>query len=142
YDLRRGALDPGVIVDKTRGETVMQGIRLDAVPSASGEWLFSLYIDGNNHPFVHALNLAQGWALCLDLPTGPHDFEPQLLWSLATWPVSSIALSPDGARLYADRGAIAGLDASTGRQLTELAGITNAGAIQQVDSQTTPTTHH
>lgn len=45
----------------------MEGLALDRLASTDGRTVFTLY-DGPSHPFVHALNIAEGWALCYDLP--------------------------------------------------------------------------
>jgi hypothetical protein len=45
----------------------MEGLPLDRVVSPDGHIVFTLY-DGPQHPFVHGLNVADGWALCFDLP--------------------------------------------------------------------------
>ena len=45
----------------------MEGLPLDRVASFDGRTVYTLY-DGPSHPFIHALNIAEGWALCYDLP--------------------------------------------------------------------------
>ncbi len=45
----------------------MEGLPLDRVASLDGRTVYTLY-DGPFHPFIHALNTAEGWALCYDLP--------------------------------------------------------------------------
>jgi hypothetical protein len=100
YDLAKGALDAGAIADKTQLE-VMNGMRVAAVASPGGEWLYSLYIGGSDGAFIHALNMSQHFAVCIDLPgrsAADGDFERQLLWSLA--------ITPDGRTLYAANGAL------------------------------------
>ncbi len=97
YDLTTQALEPGPIVDKTNSEAIMGGLRQTSVASPSGEWLFSLYLNDRTGPFVHALNLANHVAICLDLPTARlQDIDAQLAWSLV--------LAPDGRKLYAANG--------------------------------------
>ena len=98
YDLTKGGMDPQVVADKTDTE-IMSGLRRTAIPSRDGEWLFSLYVRDSSGPFIHALNLKQRFAVCIDLPEqGKEDFEKQLLWSLA--------MGPDGKTLYAANGAL------------------------------------
>jgi hypothetical protein len=70
YDLAAGRLEQGVIADKRSGWTAMQGEPLTRATSGDGTWAYTLY--GNDtKPFVHALNTAQGYAVCIDLPLGP-----------------------------------------------------------------------
>lgn len=96
YNLAQSTLQPGAIADKT-GTDVMSGTRRAAVPSRYGHWLFSLYLNTRSGPFIHALNLTDGYAVCIDLPvTGTEKTAPSALWSLA--------LAPDGTTLYAANG--------------------------------------
>jgi DNA-binding beta-propeller fold protein YncE len=98
YDLATRALEPGAIVDKTNTE-VMSGDRHAAVFSPDGNWVYTLYRNDVSGPFIHALNLSEHFAVCVDLPTtGKGDFEKQLLWSLA--------MTKDGQTLYAANGAL------------------------------------
>jgi hypothetical protein len=99
YDLTTMGLDPGPITDKSNAEPIMAGLRQTSVVSADGQWLYSLYLNNVSGPFVHALNLANHFALCLDLPSdGKDDVEKQMLWTLA--------MSPDGRNLYAANGVL------------------------------------
>jgi hypothetical protein len=99
YDLTAKQLDPGPIADKSNVEPIMAGLRQTSVASADGEWLYSLYLNNVSGPFVHALNLDDRFALCLDLPAGSKDeVEKQMLWTLA--------MSPDGRKLYAANGGL------------------------------------
>jgi hypothetical protein len=96
YDLRQGALDPQVVVAKGESE-VMSGVRQAAVASKDGQWLFSLYLNHQHGPFIHALNLSNRFALCIDLPAdGKADATRQRFWSLA--------LDGSGEQLYAVNG--------------------------------------
>jgi DNA-binding beta-propeller fold protein YncE len=99
FDLRVGALLPGVVVDKTTATEIMRGTRSTTVVSPNGQWDYSLYLRETGGPFIHALNLTDRYAVCIFLPkTGPDDWEQQLLWSLA--------LTKDGRTLYAANGAL------------------------------------
>jgi hypothetical protein len=70
YDVRTGRLQRGVIADKRSGWTAMEGEPLARATSDDGTWVYTLY--GNDtRPFVHALNTAQGYAVCVDLPLDP-----------------------------------------------------------------------
>lgn len=98
YDLGARQLDPNVIVAKGESE-VMNGVRQAAVASRDGAWLYSLYLNPEHGPFIHALNLNMPIAFCLDLPKSAlADQARQARWSLV--------LSADGRRLYAANGAI------------------------------------
>ena len=98
YDLAQGKLAPGPIADKTDTE-VMNGYRQSSVASPDGKWLYSLYLRGSQGPFIHALNLADRFAVCIDLPSEWGTMgEQELLWSLA--------MTPDGKTLYAVNAAL------------------------------------
>lgn len=51
-----------------REEGPMRGRPVDRVTSRDGQTIYTLY-DGPEHPFVHALNIVSGGALCYDLPS-------------------------------------------------------------------------
>ena len=51
-------------------EGPMEGLPMDRVVTADGVTVFTLY-DGPSFPFVHALNVANGGALCYELTGGP-----------------------------------------------------------------------
>ena len=95
YSMSAGALDPQFVVDKNEGADAMSGLKLSGVASRDGQWLFSVYARAHQGAFVHVLNLDGSFAFCLDLPgTGYADGSSSSLdWSLA--------LSPDGTKLYA-----------------------------------------
>src|SRR5262249_45534670 len=100
FDLASMTLDPQVVVNK--GEppgSAVGGMRLAAIPSRDGTWLYSLYVGESSGPFIHALNLADRIAVCIDLPkTNKEDLEHGLLWSMA--------VTPDGSTAYAVNGAL------------------------------------
>lgn len=110
YNLTTKSLEPGAIADKSNTEPIMAGLRQTSVASADGQWLYSLYLNNETGPFIHALNLDNHFALCLDLPAANKaDVEKQMLWTLA--------MSPDGWKLYAANGAlglVAQLDPANG----------------------------
>jgi hypothetical protein len=66
YDLARGELEPGAVVDKAEPDEPMEGQPVARAVPASGPWVYTLYRKPEG-PFVHALN-TEGFALCLDLP--------------------------------------------------------------------------
>lgn len=93
YDVALGALDPRVIVDKREiASASMTGTRISGVFAPDGGWQYSLYINEKTGPFIHALNLDQTFAWCIDLPSGGTRDE-QMMWSLA--------IVKDGRELFA-----------------------------------------
>ncbi len=85
------------------------------VGTSSGEFLLTIYSrqpsheDGRIHPdhghgFIHALSLADGWAVCVDLPPGFGQGEPR---------AAAITVDPDDSRFYvvdATAGAVVAYD--------------------------------
>jgi hypothetical protein len=100
YDLSQGLLDPNVIVEKGEEDEPMSGVRQTAVASKQGDWLYSLYLDAEHGPFIHALPINDPqFAFCIDLPTdAKDDLAKQSRWSLL--------LSADKRTLYAANGAL------------------------------------
>ena len=81
-DTATGTLRDGVVVDKQNLNEPMAGYPVDQVRQQNG-FVFTLY-RGPEHPFIHALSSADGWALCIDLPgAGVADAEAALDWGLA-----------------------------------------------------------
>lgn len=68
YDLARGQLLPGAIVDPKEADEPMVGSPATRATSASGAWVYTLYVRGDAPPFIHALNAASRKAVCVDLP--------------------------------------------------------------------------
>jgi len=99
YHVSAGYLDPTVVIDKFDPTEPMTGRRLDTVASTDGQWQFTVYARANKGAFIHALMLGSPISLCLDLPGSGWNSDP----SVFRW---SLALSPDGTRLYATNGAL------------------------------------
>jgi hypothetical protein len=98
YNVPAGHLESYIVVDKSDPSESMTGIRLSGVPSPDGQWLYSVYARPHQGAFIHALNLNQPYAFCLELPgSGYESSADELQWSLA--------LSADGSRLFATNGA-------------------------------------
>lgn len=94
YDLRAGALDPRIVIDKREAASAaMSGVRIAGVFSPDGGWQFSLYDSASTGAFIHALNLTGNFAWCIDLPGPKSDRAAQRQWGLAA--------APDGRTLYA-----------------------------------------
>ena len=88
-DLGSGRLAPTRLADP---DEKMIGLPSTAVATRDGRWLFTLYWQGEGEEnFIHALDLRNGVAHCVDLPLDG-DYFP-----LAT---SALALSPDEQTLY------------------------------------------
>ena len=102
YYTAPGALDPQVVVAKGEDQ-VMAGTHHTSIAAPNGAWRYSLYMNNQYGPFIHALGLDDHIAICIDLPkTGKDDEEKQLSWSMA--------LSKDRTRLYAVNGALGRFD--------------------------------
>lgn len=99
YNVGAGYLDPYVVVDKFDPNEPMTGQRLATVASTDGQWQYTVYARANKGAFIHALMMEGQISLCLELPGAGWTSDPSVFgWSLA--------LSPDGARLYATNGAL------------------------------------
>lgn len=67
FDVDRGRLAPGAIVDRRNPGEEMRGNPLTRATSRDGRWAYTLY-DGDGHaPFIHALDTAGRRAFCVDL---------------------------------------------------------------------------
>ena len=94
YDLAAGQLLRGSLGRK--GEVIqMQGLAGQVVASPDGRWLLTLYVNTQtNTAFVHALNLIERIAICINMPPCT-DCAPE---ALKRW---SLALASDGQTLFA-----------------------------------------
>jgi DNA-binding beta-propeller fold protein YncE len=99
YEVAAGQLGSYTVIDKGGNGTPepMSGVRLSGVFSPDGQWLYSVYARQGSGAFVHALNLSQPFAFCLDLPDSGSPADA-FHWSLA--------LTADGKHLYAANGAM------------------------------------
>jgi hypothetical protein len=68
YDLARGKLLPGSIVDRREPAEKMQGSPVTRTNSSDGVWAYTLYARGEAKAFVHALDTRHARAFCVDLP--------------------------------------------------------------------------
>jgi hypothetical protein len=68
YDLRAGKLLPGVIADKRQADWLMAGYPVSRATSTGGRWVYTLYQQPDNYPFVHALDTVNRTAVCIGLP--------------------------------------------------------------------------
>jgi hypothetical protein len=98
YDLGQGLLDPEPVAAKGEDQ-VMAGTHHTSVAAPNGVWRYSLYMNNTYGPFIHALNMHDQFAICIDLPKEHmEDAGRQMFWSLA--------ISPNGQKLYAANGAL------------------------------------
>ena len=88
YDLRTDRLLPKPIVDPNEDPDEMNGYPATRETSADGRWEYTLY-QGNEHPFVHALDTRERRAVCIDLD----DVHESDLYRL------DMELSPSGEQL-------------------------------------------
>ena len=85
-------LDDLVITDKRNIGESMAGAPVTQLRRDDG-MVMTLYV-GADHPFVHALNTKEKWAVCIDLPAnGPSDRDAGDDWGLTQ--------APDGRAIYA-----------------------------------------
>jgi hypothetical protein len=66
YDLRADRMLPGRIVDPSEPDEDMRGFAMTRATGAGGRWAYTLY-DGNEHPFIHALDTVDRRAVCIDM---------------------------------------------------------------------------
>ena len=66
YDLKERRLLPEPIVDPNEEPGEMYGFPITRAVSADGRWAYTLY-DGQEHPFIHALDTVERKAVCIDL---------------------------------------------------------------------------
>ncbi len=66
YDLRERRLLPGAIVDPREPDERMSGLPTTRATSPDGRWEYTLY-QGNEYPFIHALDTERRRAFCIDL---------------------------------------------------------------------------
>jgi hypothetical protein len=65
YDLQTHTLRPGKIADRAQKGWVMQGFPATRTATKNGRWVYTLYMNPNNYPFVHALDTVNGVAHCV-----------------------------------------------------------------------------
>ena len=91
-DVSTGVMRDAVIVDKTHPGETMAGSPVAQVRRPDG-LVLTLY-RGPQHPFIHALNSREAWAVCIDLPAGgTENAAASLDWGLAP--------SVDGSSVFA-----------------------------------------
>jgi hypothetical protein len=68
FDLASSKLLPGVIADRRQKGWLMNGYPAARATGRDGRWVFTLYANPNNYPFVHALDSVSRRAVCIGLP--------------------------------------------------------------------------
>jgi hypothetical protein len=66
YDMRAHRLLPDRIVDPSEPDEDMSGLPMTRARGMGGRWAYTLY-DGNEHPFIHALDTVRRSAVCIDM---------------------------------------------------------------------------
>jgi len=102
YDLAAGRLVPGAIIDPREPDEQMRGYPLTRAASADGRWAYTLYDGAGAHPFIHALDTANGTAACIDLDALAGSPDLGAL-RLAVGGETVTLNSPDGPVLAVDR---------------------------------------
>ncbi|HKC78434.1 MAG TPA: hypothetical protein VKB70_08630 [Gaiellaceae bacterium] len=80
YDLASNTLQPAALKDP-RESALIQGIPFARASSASGRYLFTLYVGSDGGAMIHELDTVAGKAHCIDLP-GNGDFSAAITWAL------------------------------------------------------------
>jgi hypothetical protein len=68
YDVVAGSLVKRVIADKRQRDWNMSGYPVARAASANGHWVYTLYSNPDNYPFVHALDTVGRTAVCIGIP--------------------------------------------------------------------------
>ena len=68
YDLKAGRLLPGAIADRRQAAWLMTGYPVARVTGSDSRWVYTLYQQSDNYPFVHALDTVRHTAVCIGLP--------------------------------------------------------------------------
>ena len=101
YDVGAGKLVAGAIVDKREPKEPMTGSPVTRVTNADGSWVYTLYSRAGDKPFIHALNAAHRFAVCIDLDAwrGSQNTIGRLRLSLSGRQL--VLTRPDGTRMLA-----------------------------------------
>jgi hypothetical protein len=68
YDLAERRLLLRVIADKSQRDWLMNGYPVARATTQNGRWVYTLYSNPNNYPFVHALDTVHRTAVCIGIP--------------------------------------------------------------------------
>jgi hypothetical protein len=90
YDLRTGKLLKRVVADKRQRDWNMNGYPVARAESPGGRWVYTLYSNPNNYPFVHALDTVKRTAVCIGIPWD---------WTTNEREINSSTLTVQGGKL-------------------------------------------
>lgn len=90
YDMRTSKLLTRVIADKRQRDWTMNGYPVARASSTDGRWVYTLYSEGNNYPFVHALDTMHRTAVCIGIPWD---------WTADQRAINEATLRIDGGKL-------------------------------------------
>jgi hypothetical protein len=80
YDLRTNTLQRRPLKDPNES-ALISGIPFERASSATGRFLYTLYIGSDGNAMIHELDLAAGTAHCIDLP-GDGNFDAAMTWAI------------------------------------------------------------
>jgi hypothetical protein len=116
YDLQAGELLTRVIADKRQRDWNMTGYPVARASTPGGRWVYTLYSNQDNYPFVHALDTMRRTAVCIGIPWN---------WAADQTAINGATLEVDGGNLsISDRFV---LDRSTFK-------VTQVGKMQRTSS--------
>jgi hypothetical protein len=90
YDLAKHRLLSRVIADKRQRSWLMSGYPVARAQTDNGHWVYTLYSNQNNYPFVHALNTVDRTAVCIGIPWN---------WASDQTAINSATLEVQGGQL-------------------------------------------
>lgn len=94
YDLKAGLLQEAPLRDKREPDEEMFGYAWGGTATRDGQWLLTLYMNTHEgYAFIHSLNLANRYPVCIDLPSADSDFAKLKAYSLT--------VAADGVHVYA-----------------------------------------
>ncbi len=102
FDLAKGKLLSRAIADKRQRDWLMNGYPVARATTENGRWVYTLYSNPNNYPFVHALDTVHRTAVCIGIP---------LDWTADQQTINDATLRVDGGKLKI--GALFVLDRAT-----------------------------
>jgi len=102
YDLDANRLLPQAIADKRQLGWNMDGFPVARATTADGRWVYTFYSNGDNYPFVHALDAESRTAVCVGIPWKWTTAADQSAISNATLKIEGGKLSI-GGRFMLDR---------------------------------------
>jgi hypothetical protein len=68
YDVVKKRLLSRVVADKRQRDWNMSGYPVARAATQNGHWVYTLYSNPNNYPFVHALDTVKRTAVCIGIP--------------------------------------------------------------------------